>query len=42
MNKGAIDRAVSLLREASRLDPDSGPIGADLARALRIQAATHK
>ncbi len=42
MNKGAIDRAVSLLREASHLDPDSGPISADLARALRIQGATHK
>ncbi len=42
MNKGAIDRAVSLLREASHLDPDSGPVNADLARALRIQGATHK
>ncbi|WP_174301003.1 LysM peptidoglycan-binding domain-containing protein [Caulobacter sp. S45] len=42
MNKGAIDRAVSLLREASHLDPDSGPINADLARALRIQGATHR
>ena len=42
MNKGAIDRAVSLLREASHLDPESGPISADLARALRIQGATHK
>ncbi len=42
MNKGAIDRAVSLLREASQLDPDSGPISADLARALRIQGVTHK
>ncbi len=42
MNKGAINRAVSLLREASHLDPDSGPISADLARALRIQGATHK
>lgn len=42
MNKGAIDRAVSLLREASHLDPESGPINADLARALRIQGATHK
>ena len=42
MNKGAIDRAVSLLREASHLDPDSGPISADLARALRIQGATHR
>ena len=42
MNKGDINRAVSLLREASSLDPDSGPISADLARALRIQGATHK
>ena len=42
MNKGAIDKAVSLLREASHLDPDSGPINADLARALRIQGVTHK
>ena len=42
MNRGAIDRAVSLLREASRLDPGSGPISADLARAVRIQGATHK
>ena len=42
LNKGEINPAVSLLREASRLDPDSQPISADLARALRIQSATHR
>ena len=40
MNKGAIDRAVTLLREAVRLDPANTAIAADLARAERIQAAT--
>ena len=42
LDKGEVDHAVSLLREASRLEPDSQPIAADLARALRIQSATHK
>ena len=42
MNKGAIDHAVSLLRQASVLDPGSQAIAADLARALRIQGGAHK
>ncbi len=40
MNKGAIDRAVSLLREAAENDPANTAVAADLARALRIQSAT--
>lgn len=42
MNKGSIDRAVALLRQAAALDPESQPISADLARALRIQGGAHK
>ncbi len=41
MNKGKIDQAVALLRQASELDPANAAISGDLARALRIQAATH-
>ncbi len=41
MNRGAINRAVDLLRQAAQLNPDSAPIKADLARAVRIQRATH-
>ncbi len=42
MNKGSIDKSVALLREAAQLDPDNTAIAADLARAVRIQAVTHK
>jgi pyruvate/2-oxoglutarate dehydrogenase complex dihydrolipoamide acyltransferase (E2) component len=38
MNAGAINRAVALLRRALSLNPDSGVIKNDLARALRIQS----
>ena len=41
MDKGSIDKAVGLLREAARLDPANTAIAGDLARAVRIQAATH-
>ena len=41
MNKGDIDHAVSLLRQAASLDPDSAPIKGDLDRALRIQHGSH-
>jgi Flp pilus assembly protein TadD len=38
MNGGQINRAVALLRQAQSLDPNSGVIRNDLARALRIQS----
>ncbi|MDP3854188.1 LysM domain-containing protein [Phenylobacterium sp.] len=38
MNRGAIDRAVALLRQALALDPGSAAIQRDLDRAARIQA----
>lgn len=38
MNRGAIDRAVPLLRQALALDPGNTLIRKDLDRALRIQA----
>jgi LysM domain len=38
MNAGAIDRAVSLLRQALALDPESVVIRNDLNRALRVQS----
>jgi hypothetical protein len=37
LNRGAVDRAVSLLQQASRLDPGSSLIRRDLDRAQRIQ-----
>lgn len=37
MNSGAINRAVTLLRQALARDPENGVIRNDLARALRIQ-----
>jgi hypothetical protein len=39
MNKGAVARAVPLLRQALALDPDNGLIKRDLDRAVRIQAS---
>lgn len=42
MNKGQIDGAVGLLRQASALDPADGAISGDLARAMRLQAATRR
>lgn len=38
MNRGAIDRAVQLLRDAQVTDPDNPLIARDLERARRIQA----
>lgn len=38
MNRGAINRAVALLRQAQALDPGSAAIQRDLDRAVRIQA----
>lgn len=37
LNRGAVDSAVTLLRQASRLNPSSALIRRDLDRALRIQ-----
>ena len=39
MNRGDISRAVTLLSQASRLDPGNGAIRADLARARRVRQA---
>jgi hypothetical protein len=41
MNRGQINRAVSLLQRAVALDPDDPVIARDLTRALRIQATVH-
>ncbi|WP_309642867.1 LysM domain-containing protein [Phenylobacterium sp.] len=38
MNRGAIDKAVGLLRQALALDPANAAIQRDLDRAVRIQA----
>jgi hypothetical protein len=37
LNRGAVDRAVMLLQQASQLDPTSPAIQRDLGRAIRIQ-----
>jgi len=42
MSGGSIDRAVTLLKQARRLDPDNALIRRDLARATRIQGAVRK
>jgi outer membrane biosynthesis protein TonB len=41
MSAGSIDQAVSLLEQASRLDPGNAAIAADLGRARRIQSVVH-
>ena len=41
MNRGAIDRAVALFQQASRLDPGNALIQRDLDRAIRISRAVH-
>jgi Tfp pilus assembly protein PilF len=41
MNRGQINRAVSLLQRAVAVDPDDPVIARDLSRALRIQATVH-
>jgi len=42
MSGGSIDRAVTLLKQAQRLDPDNALIRRDLARATRIQGAVRR
>ena len=42
MNKGQINDAVALLRQAAQLDPGDAAISGDLARATRLQAATRR
>ncbi|WP_305598108.1 LysM peptidoglycan-binding domain-containing protein [Phenylobacterium sp.] len=42
MSGGRIDQAVSLLRQAQQLDPDSALIRRDLDRAQRIQTTVRK
>lgn len=41
MNRGAINRAVALLRQATRFDPANPLIQRDLERALNIQRTVH-
>jgi Tfp pilus assembly protein PilF len=41
MNRGQINRAVSLLQHAAEVDPADPLIARDLTRALRIQATVH-
>ena len=42
MNKGQINDAVSLLRQAAQLDPGEPAIARDLSRAERLQAASRR
>ena len=42
MSKGAIDRAVWLLRQAQQADPANPLISRDLGRARKIQATVHR
>ena len=39
LNRGEVQKAVSLLRQAQQLDPDNTLIARDLQRAVRIQSA---
>ncbi len=39
LNRGAVDRAVALLRQAQQADPDNALIQRDLDRALRVSQA---
>ncbi len=39
LNRGEVQKAVSLLRQAQQLDPDNALIARDLQRAVRIQSA---
>lgn len=39
LNRGAVDRAVALLRQAQALDEGNASIGRDLDRALRLQSS---
>lgn len=38
LNRGGVDRAVGLLRQAAQLNPDDALVKRDLDRAMRIQA----
>lgn len=42
LNRGAVDRAIALLQQASQLDPGNALIKRDLDRALRIGAAVKR
>lgn len=42
LNRGAVDRAISLLRQAAQLDPSNARIKRDLDRAVRIGAAVKR
>jgi hypothetical protein len=41
LNRGAVDKAVALLQQASQLDPGNELIQHDLERALRISQVVH-
>jgi Flp pilus assembly protein TadD len=42
LNRGAVDRAIALLQQASQLDPSNALIKRDLDRAVRIGAAVKR
>lgn len=42
LNRGAVDRAIALLQQASQLDPGNALIKRDLDRAVRIGAAVKR
>ncbi len=42
LNRGAVDRAIVLLQQASQLDPSNALIKRDLDRAVRIGAAVKR
>lgn len=42
LNRGAVDRAIALLQQASQLDPNNALIKRDLERAIRIGAAVNR
>jgi hypothetical protein len=42
LNRGQVNRAVGLLRQAAQLDPNNALVKRDLARAERIQAAVNR
>ena len=42
LNRGQVNRAVGLLRQAAQLDPTNALVKRDLARAERIQAAVNR
>jgi hypothetical protein len=42
LNRGAVDRAITLLQQASQLDPSNALIKRDLDRAVRIGEAVKR